>query len=808
MMALRDQRRLPWLEHLFRDVRFGCRSLARNPAFTIVAVLALATGLCATITIFSIANAWLLRPLDVREPGELVRVTGPGGDSIAALASDNDAHIRFRDYLQYRDQNQTFSSLVASHPGGMMALRIDGPPAMMAITPVTGNYFAALGVPAAIGRTFTPDDAKPGAPLALVLSDTGWRRFFDARMDVLGTRVFVEGRPAAVVGVLPPSFTGTNAPMVPQIYRVMTETPAEDPVPYGVHVIGRLKPGVSSTQARADLSRVAAQLTALDRATRSIEIYSAHAVVPPMLRGVALLVLLFGVIVAVVLLVVCDNVAILMTIRAAVRRREIGIRLALGATRSRLLAQLLIEAGLLCLAACLLGGYLSYAAMQFAAQFYMPVPMPFALTVKMDWRVVAFAGAAACGTTLLCGLMPALQSLKADVMGSLKDTALSGGVRSSLVVTQMTLSTALLVVAVVLAQSLTRSVSPNRGFTSTGIVMSTIAVGTPEYTPARRLAFMESLLQRLERAPGVQAATVVESIPLTRNVSLQPIELRDGVRFHSAYVNRISRGFFETLGISLIAGRDFGSDDNAHAARLGIVNETLAQRFWPDQSPIGRQFQTADGAVIEVIGLVRDSKYESLSEPATALLYRPIALMPITSPTFLLKISGEPGSMLTLLRRNVEELDPELVPYNAMTLDDRLNLGLLVNRAAAAVAGGMGALALALGALGIYGTMAFLVQQRRREIGIRLALGATPRNVLTLIAGQGMQWTGYGLLLGLGGAWLAAFGLTRFLQGVTITDPLAFIVTPLVLAVSGGIACYLPARRALEVNPADTLRNE
>jgi predicted permease len=527
-----------------------------------------------------------------------------------------------------------------------------------------------------------------------------------------------------------------------------------------------------------------------------------------MLRVLSLLAVMFGLVVGVVLLVVCNNIAILMTIRSAMRRREISVRLALGASRSRLILQLLVESALLCTAAGLVGLYIAFATAKFATQFYLPVPVPFALTFKPDWRVAVFAVGISCAATLLCGLAPALRSLKMDLATSLKGSALTGSVRSILVITQVMLSTVLLVTAVVLAHSLAGAVSQDRGFVSDGVVMSTIALGGEDYTPQRRVTFLEALLQRIEQAPGVSAAAIVDSVPLARNVPLTAAEFRSGRVTGTVYANRISRGFFETLGIQLLAGRDFTVADNMAPASVGIVNETLARRFWPGESPIGRYLEGNDGAFVEVVGLARDSKYESIDEGPRALLYRPMAQAVPVSPTFLMKTMGSPSALLSLIRSRVAALDPELVPYNLMTLDDRLNLGMIVNRVAAAVSGSLGLLALALGSIGIYGTMAFLVQQRQRELGVRMALGASASSVMIMIAKQGMAWASIGLALGLLLAWVAALGLSRVVHGVTATDPLAFVLTPLALGAAAYAACYLPARRASRLDPLVVLRDE
>jgi predicted permease len=350
--------------NLWDDLRYGARQLRRNPAFTLVAVLALGIGVGANITIFLFVNQWLLRPLDARQPGEIIRVTGPRADAMAAGDSNNAAHIRLRDYFAYRDRNQTFTALTASHPGGPSRVRSDGPPIMVPTSPVTGNFFAALGVPAAIGRTLRPEDGKRGAPPVIVLTDIGWRRFFHARPDVVGTTAYIDGEANTVVGVLPAWFRGTYVPMVPQIFRPFSEDRPEA-FPFRVQLMGRLKPGVTAAQARADVARIAAELEAGDGEERPIEVYPARPVVPFMLRGVSVLAGLFALIVIVVLLIACDNIAIFMALRSAARSREIGIRVALGATRAQLIRQLLIESALVSAASGIVGLYCAYVTATF-----------------------------------------------------------------------------------------------------------------------------------------------------------------------------------------------------------------------------------------------------------------------------------------------------------------------------------------------------------------------------------------------------------------------------------------------------------
>lgn len=793
------------LESWCHDLKYAARQLRRSPGFTLVAISALAIGVGANITLFSLVNGWLVRPLDAQEPGRLVRVTGPGGSSMAAGATGNDANILPADYVQYRERNQTFSALAAGGVGGPTAVRWNGPAQMIPVTPVTGNYFEMLGVTAALGRTLTPADARERRQV-IVLSDAGWRRFFRADPAVIGTTAFLDGVPHVVVGVLGESFTGTTAPMIPQIYRPLHEAAGELGFPFRLLVLGRLQPGVSPAQARADLQRIATQLTAGDRRLRSIEIYAARSTMPFMLRALLVVTVMFALIVGVVLLITCDNIAILTALRAAARSRDIAVRLALGASRSRILVQLMLESALLCAAAGAVATDIAFTTARFATQFYVPVPMPFALTFKPDWRVIAFAILASCLAMVLCGLIPALKALNTDLVTTLRGDTLGHRVQAGLVMAQMALSTALLVSAGVLAHSVLTVTAESRPFTSSNVVMTTIALGGGQYTAARRLSVIERFLGRVEASPGVSAAAAVANVPGANNAPLPPAVLRSGERSMAVEVNLASRGLFRTLTIPVLAGRDFSVQDDAAPASVGIVNESLARSFWPAGSPIGKTLQDGKGAVIQVIGLVRDTEYASPDAARRPYLYRPLALEPTTSPTVLMKTAGNTTPLLSAVRSYLGDIDPDIVGYNVMVLDDRLNLPTIVSRTAAIVSGCLGLLALALGALGIYGTMSFLVQQRRREIGIRMALGASRADVIGYLSKQGMRWAAAGTLVGLGLAGLASLGLSRVVRGVTPGDPLAFAAASVALLSVAYMACRVPARRASRVDPMVALR--
>ncbi len=799
--------------NVWRDIRYGARLLRRSPGFTLVAVLAIGIGTGANITVFGFVNALVFRPLDATEATRLVRVFGEGGNAYRALVTNSEAYIPLDDYVQYRERNQSFTGLAAQFIGGPASVRTDGPAQMIPVMPVSGNYFETVGVVAAIGRTFGPDDARHGAPGVIVLSDEGWRRFFNADPDVVGKAAAVNGFPVTIVGITPKWFKGTASPMVPQIYTPIAEDAATAPFgwsPFKVWLIGRLKAGVTGGEARADLLRIAAQLTTQDQQRRPLELYPARVLMPVTLAPLSAVAAMFTLIVGVVLLIACDNVAILILTRSAIRRHEIGVRVALGATRGQLITQLLAESLLLSAAGALVGLFVAYVTARSLTQVYLPVPMPFALTFDFDWRVALFTIGISFVATLLCGLAPALQSMKLDVVSTLRQSGVDGGsnVRSGLIVAQTTLSTALLVIAVVLVHSLTAPVASNSGFASQGVLLSTITVVGQQYSPERRAAFIERMLDRLSSTPVVSSVAVVDTVPLANNAPISEVDMRSDGRLLRVYASRVSPGLFRTLSIPLVSGRDFVTQDDGRSRPVGIVNETLARLFWPGENPIGKQLLSNDGSVTEVVGLARDSKYQSVQEEPKAFLYRPMAQDPVSVPSFLIKSSADPALVFSLVRAVVAEIDRDLVPFNLMTLDQRLGLGRILNRAAATVTASMGLLALALGSVGLFGTISLLVQQRRHEIGVRMALGASSSAVMSLITRQGMRWIAPGLVLGLVGGALATLGLSRFVRNVPVMDPLALLLTPLVLAGVAYIACYIPASRASRLDPLDALRDE
>ena len=789
-----------------RDLRYGLRLLRKSPGFTLTAIVALAIGIGANVTIFGFVNAVLLRPIDAADPGRLVRGYPDEANPVATFSYD--------DYVEFRDRNQSLSSLAMFHWGGLHPVRVNDSLEMIHVMPVTGNYFSTLGVSAAMGRVIVPTDDDRSAPGVVFLSDDCWRAHFAARPDVIGQTIFINRLPFTIIGVTPPSFRGTiGVPIVPQFY-----VPWSGPLGRfdAGQLIGRLNPGVSVGAAQADLARIAAQLSRQRGHDIEIFLSAARSALPMMATTLGWFALLFMVIVGVVLLIACDNIALLLLARSAARRHEFAVRLAMGASRGNLVRQLLTE----CLVLSALGGIAAaecaYLTSRLLTQIYLPVPMPIALPFVFDLRVTLFTMGASLVTTLLFGLGPALQSMKTDVVTCLKSSGTtpdSSRSRAGLVVTQIAFSTALLVTAGTLVRSIAAPADAVRGFSTAHVLMGTVNLAG--YTPAQGADFYARLQERLEAVPGVVSANITDLIPVSINRPDRPMDLRaDNGRstasssFEHAFSNNVSPGHFRTLGIPLLQGRDFQRTDDHTAPPICIVNQSLARYFWPGESAVGHHMQLSGGAWMEVVGVVRDSKYLSLDEAPRLFFYRPLAQEYTSTGTILIKTSVDPQVLATQLRREVENLDPNLLAYNIQPFEDRIGLTLLPNRAAAVVAGVLGLVGLGLGLIGTYGIMSFIVQQRRREIGVRMALGAAPGNVISLIAGQGMKWAATGLAVGAFIAFLAASSLRRLLFGISRFDPIAFVGIGTLLAAVAFAACYFPARRASHIDPLAALRDE
>jgi predicted permease len=804
------------MQTFLADVRYGARLLSRSPGFTFVAIAALAIGIGGNLTIFGFAKELLLSaPRGIADP-----------DRVARAFTNRFSSTSQPNYEAYRDGNHSFVALAAFRAESVN-LRTEASPEQLFGLAVSGNYFTVLGSSVAIGRTLAPSDDWPGSPGVVVLSDRSWRLRFGRSPAVLGQTLTINGRLETIVGVAQPEFTGTMAPLVPEFFMPLVQSSRA--ATGSVQMIGRLRPGVTIGQAQADLTTLATQLTpeqADIRARPMVTVYAARALTPELAQPAAIFIGALLAVVGVVLLLACVNIANLLLARSADRSREISLRMAIGASRSRLVRQLLTESLLLSFIGGAAAAVLTLLAARpiAAAVASLPTPVPLGLEFIVDWRLVAAAMGLAVATTLVFGLVPAMQSAKSDVLPALKEGATTAGpkrskLRAVFMTTQVAMSTLLLVVAGLLVRALMSAYTVDRGLVTDGVLAASVDLESAGYTSERGVAFYERLRDHLEQTPGIAAANIVDVVPLTLSnrvnemVKESPSAQATGSTASLVYQNIVSPGHFLTLGIPLVAGRDFDARDRTGGTPVVIINEMLARRFWPGESAVGQRVSQRDGREsfgpwLEVVGVARDSRYVTVGEDPKPFMYRPLAQVYRSAGTILVKNRGSAMDALPALRTAVGALDPNLAVFNIMTLDAATSISLLPVKVAATLTAALGVLALILGAIGLYGVMSYLVRQRAREIGIRMALGANSGAVVRLIAGQGLHWTAIGLALGLG----AAFGVARliagFLYGISPTDPMAFGVITLLLTATTLMACYVPARRASRVDPLVALRDE
>ncbi len=802
-----------------QDVRYGLRTLIRTPGFTAIAVTVLAIGIGANSVVFSLANAFFLRPLAAPDPENIVRVY-----------SNRYSNTPYRWFVEYRDRNSTLVGLAASQLQSL-ALRIDTETEHAFGTIVSGDYFPILGVAAARGRLLGPADDLAGAPAVVVLSHAFWARRFASAPDVMGRTLALNGQPFTIVGVAERNFTGVIHPLVGEFWVPLAADavlrPVADPAArldtISLHLIGRLKPGVDRARAQADLDTIGRQLQRArgepgDR--QAVTVYGSRVLVPefssPMTAFVGVLMTLVGV----VLLIICVNLANLVLARAAGRRVELAIRRSLGAGRGRLARQPLTENLLLALAGASAGALLAFWSTRLLSAIRLPTPVPIVVDLSIDGRVLAFTTVVTLGATLAFGLLPALTASQIDLGRALKDTRSSGStrLRSAFLVVQVSLSVLLLVAAGLFVRSFRQLQSADPGFEASGIVTATFDLETRGYPEERGREFIRSLTSRLEAAPGVAAVNFVDIVPVTLSNSTTYL-LRDrdeppapGLTPPTPpiHTNAVTPGHFRTLGIAMIAGRDFTDVDDAAAPRVAIVNETLARTFWPGQAALGQRLRPlrarASEEAIEVIGVVRDSKYATVGEAPKPFIYRPFGQAYTPLVTVLIRSAGPRASVTSLVAREVQALDPALALFNVQTLSEAMSVSLLPTQIAGGLLGALGLVVLALAALGVYGVLSFLVRARTREIGLRVAIGATPASVVMLVIRQAVTWTVVGIAIGCGAAALATRFLQAFLYGVSPTDPLTFGGVALVLATVALAAALVPAVRASRLDPLAALR--
>jgi len=802
------------MDALMQDLRYAARALLRSPGFTLVAVLTLALGIGANTAIFSAVSAVLLRPLPYPGADRLVAIWGSRG-------SDRQLLTGYADVMDFRAQSRSFEDIgiirgqSVNLTGGESPERVSG-------EFVTADVFAVIGVRAALGRTLSADEATPGRGReVVVLSDALWRTRFGADARLLGRTLLLNGRPHVVIGIMPPGYTSPFGPV--DLWLPITSIPSPATFDRGaqnVWAIGRLRPGVTPERAQRDLS-VIAERQARDypasNAGFGVTVLSLREQVAGPVET-ALLTLLAAA--GLVLLIACANVANLQLARATARQQELSVRASLGASRGRLVRQLLTESLLLSAAGGVCGVLLAAWAVGALVRL-VPRGLPAFGPVGLDLPVLAFSAGTVVLAALLFGLVPALHASRADLGGALRLREPSGGptrgrldLRSGLVVAELALCMVLLASAGLLLRSVDAMRRVDPGFEPSHVLTFQFRLPLAKYTaPAQRVTFFAQAVERVRAVAGVEDAALVSSTPFSGNWAATSY-LVDGQaappgRAPVAGWSAVSDGYFGAMRIPLLSGRDIDARDRLGTLPVAVVTRELARRAWPGASALGRRIQEVGDSVWRtVIGVVGDTRQRTLGEDPMPRMYVPVLQDPIPFSNVVARTAGDPLAAAPALRAAIWSVDPDQPVWSVTSMERLLSRSMGQAQFTTLLTVGFAALALLLAAIGVYGVMAYAVAQRTREVGIRLAIGAEPSQVVALVFGRGLKTTATATLLGLAGALVATRLLRSQLFGVAPGDPLTFVVVPAVLAGVALLACYLPARRAAKVDPVVALRSE
>ncbi len=807
------------MDTLIRDLRYSARMLARAPGFTALAIATLALGIGANTAIFTVANSVLLRSLPYKDPGQLVRVS---------TRRDGTCCVSLPYFTLLSTTNRSFSGVTAYQFDAVNVAVPDGAEQIDAER-VTGNFFDVLGAKLAAGRTFAPEEDQPGGNQVVVVGYELATRLFGGAQNAIGQHLALDSKDYIIIGVAPPKFgvqlLGRQPEIwMPRIVEFSLSTPAR--VNLGgmyYDAIGRLRPGVSAAQARAETEVIFQQYkqdkpgnfdATSDVAMTVVNLQS------NLVANVRPTLLILSAAVGFVLLIACANVASLLLFRALVRRKEFAVRSALGAPRSVLIRQLLTESVLMAVMSGGLGIFLGYLGTRFLGAFTQ-TNLPQVADVPMDWRVLAFTLAISVLSGILFGLTPSLQLSRPDLGSVLSDEGRSSTgsrqrnrARSMLVAAQVALSMVLLIGSGLLIRSFMRLRTVAPGFDATNTLTAQTFLPPASYPqPADRIAFYQNALQHLQAIPGVESAAISTALPILATRAA-PVRFEgqpevDLGRRPIVYLDLISPDYPKAMRIPLVEGRTFDGRDDATSAPVAMVNQATVRRFWPNQDPIGKIVWVARFPPCQVVGVLADIKNDSLPSPTQPEVFLPFPQLASLSPVMYLTVrsSVDPHSMASALRSQIVSVNRGQPITDVKTMEERLESASAQTRSMLLLIGVFSVTALTLAVVGIYGVIAYSVAQRTQELGIRIALGASSGDIFKLVIGNGLKLAVAGILIGL----VASFALTRLMASLlfqtSATDPITFAASAAVFAVVAALASYVPARRAMRINPTDALRS-
>jgi len=815
----------------WQDVRYAFRMLAKSPVLTVIVVLTLALGIGANTAIFSIVNGFLLRPLPVRSPEQIMVVAAKlEGDTLGIST------LSYPELADFRRQADAFSDIFG-YQVDLGGLSVDGKPNQFFYSRVTGNYFSTLGLQPALGRLFLPTEGEAGGKDPyIVLGYSYWQKKFGGDPTIVGKQALLDGQELTIIGVAPKGFQGTNFALDFDGYVPLNMVPAADAATLwtdrtsrSLALMARLKSGVSLKQAQSSANvvaqRLAEQYPATDKGVTLRIIPERLARPQPFANNIVpFIVGIFLLLAAMVLLLACTNVANILLVRATMRKREMAIRAAMGASRVRLIRQLLTESILLALFGGVGGLLLGVWAGGAVASLLPPSRFPVRLDFSLDWRVFAYAMAAALFTGILVGVWPALRAGRTDLNGLLHGAGRSDTagvsrhrVRSVLVVAQVAGSLVLLIVAGLFVRTLLRTQQASLGFNPDHVLNVTLDPKEVGYDETRSKSFYRDLESRVRSLPGVQSASLAYSIPMGdvddgSSIYVEGHPVPPGQQPPVVIYNRVDELYFDTMRIPLLQGRAFRENDDEKAPLVAIVNQSIARQFWPNEDPIGKRFslKSANGPFVEVVGLTGDGKYVFIGWDKEPYFYVPLAQNFSSYRSLQIRSSVPPESLISQVQGEVHALDPNIPASDVETMEQSLagGNGFFVFKVGAILAAALGLLGLILAVVGVYGVVSFAASQRTHEIGIRMALGASRRDILMLVLRQGLVLVIGGVLAGALLAGALARSMATLLVGVSPTDALTFTTAIILLGGIGLWACYAPARRAMRLDPMVALRYE